>query len=161
MNAVTIPPSKLYEASTEDSCTVVVSTSALHEERVIVLPYGLGTIKASEMNDTVAAVVNAPWKSKRALLMALSAVIYTQARVTCGEQEVSLTDDGGLVLEFVSRNGREVLYAVPEDGCAMFFVARDHGDRKAGVVLGPIGVDGLAAWLAGVGPLPIEHLKLG
>lgn len=52
------------------------------------------------------------------------------------EKETSIlpTDDHGLVLEF-TREGRDLLFAVPEDGTIIYYTARgENGLRHSGVI---------------------------
>lgn len=64
---------------------------------------------------------------------------------------VGETDDGGLTLEIAElESGREIVLAVPVDGSARYFIARDReGLREAGHVLGGTGLVSLARWVRG------------
>src|ERR1700690_3517618 len=81
---------------------------------------------------------------------------------TTGELAIA-TEDGGMTIEFndASRS-REIVFAVPDDGSARYFVARaPDAFRKAGVVVDDSGVRGLAQWLAGKAPFPSRGLQVG
>ncbi len=63
--------------------------------------------------------------------------------------EASSTGDGGMALEYVSREtGRDLLFAVPGDGEQVFFVARGpSGFRQAGAIISERGYSFLGGWL--------------
>jgi hypothetical protein len=73
------------------------------------------------------------------------------------------TDDDGLTLEFSDADhGRDLLFAIPQDGTRIYFIIREHDHvREAGLVVHEVGISGLAAWLFGNGDFPSEGVQLG
>lgn len=92
-------------------------------------------------------------------------IISTVRTIAPSSAELAVpSEDGGMTIEFenTGEGGRELVFAVPDDGSVRYFVARGaNGFRKAGVVVDGGGVAHLAEWLAGRTPFSPAGLQVG
>lgn len=72
----------------------------------------------------------------------------------------SATGDGGVALEFIGEDGRQIDVVVPDEGKPCYFVASRASERSTGVIDGPEGALPLCKWLHQGGELPGNPLPL-
>jgi hypothetical protein len=79
------------------------------------------------------------------------------------EEYVLPTQDEGLTLEFTSATrGKELLFAIPQDGSRIFFSVCGPGVRKGGIVRDERAVRRLSEWMeTPQSELPAEGLDFG
>jgi len=97
---------------------------------------------------------------------AMALLVLRRARQVADFSELVVpTGDGGITLEFASpTTGREVMFALPDDGTRLYFSAKadGRGFRRAGITLDQEGIIALAEWVAGSSnSFPEEGLQLG
>lgn len=74
------------------------------------------------------------------------------------------TEDGGSVIEATDMTSeRELTIVVPQDGSAVYFVAKEKGrTRTAGLVVHPSAIIGLVQWLHEQGEMStVEGIVIG
>lgn len=85
------------------------------------------------------------------LFLTSTALHLIRSRAKPLEEYATATDDGGVILEFVSRGGRELLLSFPRRGDVRFFGVREGRFREAGRIDTDEGLEALSRWLASDG----------